>query len=72
MVDFPLLSDVARSVGRSYDVLRPATERYAGFPERVSYLVDPEGTTRRAYRVADVNAHADEVLADVAELQRNG
>jgi peroxiredoxin Q/BCP len=66
---FPLLSDADRTVGRAYEVLRPAGDRYAGFPERLSFLIDPDGVIRRVYRVADVSAHADEVLADVAVLR---
>jgi thioredoxin-dependent peroxiredoxin len=65
---FPLLSDVDRAVGRRYDVLRDADDQYAEFPRRISYLIDPAGVIRRAYVVADVAAHADEVLADLAAL----
>lgn len=38
-------------------------------PKRISYLIDPDGMIRRTYEVADVTAHADDVLADLAELQ---
>jgi peroxiredoxin Q/BCP len=65
---FALLADVDQSVGRAYQVVRDGDERYAGFPQRISYLIDPEGLIRRSYRVADVAAHADEVLADLAAL----
>jgi len=67
---FPLLSDVDRNVGRAYEVVRAPDERYADFPERRSYLIDPDGVIRRVYSVTDVTAHADEVLADLAELRR--
>ena len=66
---FRLLSDVDRAVGRRYQVVRPADHQYAEYPERVSYLIDPEGVIRRSYAVHDVAGHAAEVLADLAQLQ---
>ena len=66
---FRLLCDVDRSVGAAYDVLRPADDAYPDFPKRISYLIDPDGVIRRSYEVTDVDGHADEVLADLAELQ---
>ena len=45
-------------------------DRYAAFPLRISYLVDPAGMIRRSYRVADAANHGDEVLRDLAVLQR--
>jgi thioredoxin-dependent peroxiredoxin len=68
--DYPLLSDLDRAVGAAYDVLRPAGYRYASFPRRHSYLIDPGGIIRRSYDVVDVEAHADLVLRDLAELQQ--
>lgn len=65
---FALLSDVDRSVGAAYDAVRPATDQYAAYPRRVSYLIDPSGTIRRAYDVTDVAAHAATVLADLDAL----
>jgi peroxiredoxin Q/BCP len=65
---FSLLSDVDRRVGEAYQVVRPEQERYRDFPRRVSYLIDPAGIIRRAYTVADVAGHADQVLHDVAVL----
>jgi peroxiredoxin Q/BCP len=67
---FRLLSDVDRAVGTAYEVARPPDDQYASFPARVSYLIDPDGVIRRAYAVADVKTHADDVLADLAALQR--
>jgi peroxiredoxin len=39
------------------------------FAKRIAYLIDPEGVIRKAYRVGDVNAFADEVLGDLRQLQ---
>jgi peroxiredoxin Q/BCP len=66
---YPLLSDVDRRVGASYEVTRAAGDQYADYPLRVSYLIDPDGVIRRSYQVSDVASHADVVLADLAVLQ---
>ncbi len=68
---FPLLADVDQQVGAAYQVLREGEERFAGFPQRISYLIDPQGLIRRAYRVADVSGHAADVLADLATLSEH-
>ena len=68
--DYPLLSDVDQAVGAAYDVVRPGGHRYASFPLRHSYLIDPAGVIRRAYDVVDVDGHADVVLRDLAELRQ--
>jgi thioredoxin-dependent peroxiredoxin len=66
--EYRLLSDVDRAVGEAYDVKRAPGERYAEYPERVSYLIDPDGIIRRVYEVADVAAHASAVLHDLELL----
>lgn len=65
---FALLSDTARTAGRDYMVVRDPDDQYVAFPKRCSYLIDPHGVIRRSYRVADVGGHAEQVLADLAEL----
>jgi len=67
---FRLLSDVDRTVGRQYQAARNSDHQYADYPERISYLIDPEGVIRRSYAVHDVAGHAAEVIADLTELQR--
>ena len=66
---FHLLSDVDRQVGTAYDAVRGPDEQYPDFPRRISYLIDPDGVILRSYTVTDTAGHADEVLADLAELQ---
>ena len=56
-------------VGIQYEVLRDPDSEYANFPERHSYLIDPEGTIQRAYEVTDPGGHAEVVLADLGELR---
>lgn len=66
---YPLLSDPTKIAGTAYQVIRPSDDRYADFPERFSYLIDPNGVIQKAYEVKDVAGHAAEVLTDLAELQ---
>lgn len=67
---FPLLSDAGGSVSAKYGANRAAGDAHAGFPRRVSYLVDPAGTIVAGYTVTDPPGHAAEVLADLAAAQR--
>jgi thioredoxin-dependent peroxiredoxin len=65
---FRLLSDVDRRVGELYETKRHPSEQGAEWPKRRTYLIDPRGVIRKAYRVKDVVAHPDEVLADLRRL----
>lgn len=69
--DFPfdLLCDTDKSVGEAYDVLRPADDPFAEYPQRISYLIDPDGVIAKSYEVTDPAGHAAEVIADLAALQ---
>jgi thioredoxin-dependent peroxiredoxin len=66
---YRLLSDVDRSVGEAYETRRAPEERDPQWPKRRTYLIDPHGVIRKAYRVQDIAAHPDEVLADLARLR---
>ncbi len=68
--DFPyrLLSDWDEQVGVAYEVRDPGSDKVK-FAKRIAYLIDPEGVIRKAYEVADVNAFAGTVLADLHELR---
>jgi len=63
------LSDEDRRVGTAYEAARDPGATYAEFPNRISYLIDPDGVIQRAYAVTDVAGHANEVIADLEELQ---
>lgn len=67
--NFRLLSDVDRTTGSRYEVVRSADDQYADYPQRVAYLIDPEGTIRRAFEVTDVEGFAAQVLSDIEELR---
>ncbi len=70
--DFPftLLSDPDRSIGTVYQVLRDPGDKFADYPQRHSYLINPEGIIEKAYEVSDPSGHAAAVLVDLAAGQR--
>jgi peroxiredoxin Q/BCP len=63
---FRLLSDLDRSVGRRYEVVRPAGDEYADYAMRIAYLIDPDGTIRQSFEVTDVGGFAETVLSALA------
>ena len=65
---FRLLSDVDRTVGESYETKRHPEERSPEYAKRRTYLIDPDGVIRKAYRVTEIDAHPDDVLADLRGL----
>ena len=65
---FPLLSDPTREAGAAYGTLRPPDHPGASVARRLTYLIAPDGTIARAWRVTDTSGHADEVLAALREL----
>jgi thioredoxin-dependent peroxiredoxin len=66
---FRLLSDRDRAVGEAYETKRAPEEPSPEWPKRRTYLIDPDGVIRKAYRVRDVTAHPGEVLADLRALR---
>jgi len=69
---FTMLSDVDRTVGELYETKRHPDEASPEYAKRRTYLIDPDGVIRKAYRVRDIPAHPDEVLADLRALQSGG
>ena len=67
---FRLLSDVDRKIGEAYETKRAPAERSPENAKRRTYLIDPDGTIVKSYRVTDIPAHPDQVLADLRELQQ--
>jgi thioredoxin-dependent peroxiredoxin len=65
---FRLLSDEDREVGERYETKRAQEEDFPEFAKRRTYVIDPGGTIRKAYRVRDIPAHPGQVLADLREL----
>jgi peroxiredoxin Q/BCP len=69
---YRMLSDVDRSVGERYETKRHPQEENPQWPKRRTYLIDPQGVIRKAYRVTDVATHPDEVLADLLAIRGAG
>lgn len=63
-IDFPLLCDSNRALGRAYGACRSSSARAA---HRITYVIDPEGRIERSYRPADPATHAQQVLRDLQE-----
>jgi thioredoxin-dependent peroxiredoxin len=66
---FRLLSDVDRTVGAEYQVTRAPDDQYAAFPQRIAYLIGPDGVVRKSYVVTDVSGFAGKVLSDLRALR---
>lgn len=69
--EFPLLSDPDHTAGRALEAERDPDHPAFGVPIRITYLIDPDLTIRRSYRVGreEIAAHPDVVLTDLrAEL----
>ena len=66
--NFPyrLLSDVDHRVAEAYSAAYPPDSDWASVARRLTFLIGPDGVVRRIYKVKDVAAHADDVLADIA------
>lgn len=59
---FMLLCDERRDLGLAYGACEA---RDAGYPKRVSYLIDERGAIARVYGKVDPKGHPDEVLASL-------
>lgn len=62
---FPLLSDAGRVAGVAYETQRAPEEQSPEYAKRRTYVIDPEGVIRKAYRVRDIAGHPQELLADL-------
>lgn len=67
---FPLLADPERRVIEAFDVWREKKNygKVSWGVERSTFLIDKEGTVRRAWRKVKVDGHADAVLAAARAL----
>lgn len=57
-LNFPLLADVGGRVAKQYGVLAPA-----GFAQRVTFIINPQGQIARVISNVNFNAHGEQVLA---------
>jgi peroxiredoxin Q/BCP len=63
-LNFPLLTDEDGRASEALGVLRENRRR----ANRVTFLLDPEGTISRVYPEVSPETHADEILEDAAAL----
>ena len=61
-----------RAVAERYETKRAPEEATPEWAKRRTYLIDPQGVIRKAYRVSDIASHPDEILADLDTLQGTG
>ena len=65
---FPLLSDADRIVGKEYETVRHPSEQSPEYAKRRTYVIDPQGVIRKAYRVRNIPGHPQELLDDLDTL----
>jgi thioredoxin-dependent peroxiredoxin len=65
---FRLLADPDNVVGELYETKRAPVEPMPQWAKRRTYLIDPDGVIRKAYRVRDIEGHPEELLTDLREL----
>lgn len=69
---FPLLADIDKKVLQDYGAIKEKSmfgKSFLGI-QRISYLIGPDGMIARVYPKVKPDAHADQVLADIAELKK--
>jgi thioredoxin-dependent peroxiredoxin len=67
-----LLSDVDRSVGALYETKKAPEEQWPDNAKRRTYLIDPDGIIRKAFRVTDIPGHPQQLVNHLHELIRAG
>ncbi len=67
---FRLLSDPDKTVGTQYEVLRDPGEKFADYPMRIAYLIDPDGKIAAADEVTDPAGYGAQALSTLAAAQR--
>jgi len=68
---YALLSDPDRVMGAAYQAERPAGTPFSDYPQRITYLIAPDGTIAKTYDLSEsktLDQHADDLLADIAAL----
>jgi peroxiredoxin Q/BCP len=63
-LNFPLLTDAGGRAAEALGVLREGGEK----ANRVTFLLDTEGTIKKVYPEVSPETHADEILEDAASL----
>lgn len=69
---FPLLADTEKKVLQEYGAFKEKSmfgKSFLGI-QRMSYLIGPDGAVAKVYPKVKPDVHADEVLADIADLKK--
>ena len=59
---YQLLCDTDQSMSRAYGA---CAEKGAKYPERITYVIDKDGTIEWAEKVTDIDAHVPAALAQL-------
>ena len=68
--EFSLLSDPDRVMGTAYEAVRPPDHPFVSLPERITYLISPDGLIAKAYdpsSAASLEEHSGQLLEDIKE-----
>lgn len=68
---YPLLCDEGKDILKAYHawgVKKMYGREYEGI-KRISYLIDEEGVILKAYSKVKTKSHAEDVLADIEEIE---
>ena len=64
---FKLLADTKKAVSSTYGSVMPLI----GLSKRHTFLIDPQGVVRKIYLDVNPGKHSQEVLAELAQLQKD-
>ncbi len=65
------MSDPDRVMGTAYEATRPPDHPFVSLPERITYLISPDGVIVRAYdpsSATSLEEHSAQLLKDIEEL----
>lgn len=65
------MSDPDRVMGTAYEATRPPDHPFVSLPERITYLISPDGLIARAYdpsSAVSLDEHPSQLLKDIEEL----
>jgi peroxiredoxin Q/BCP len=64
--DYPLLCDTTRALGLAYGACKDAGAKYA---DRITYIIDADGTIESAEKVKDISAHVESAVHQLCGIR---